>query len=294
MRRTSTRSVLVLTNRTQLAWLAALENELRDKHLVTVVVTAIGISPTLSWLWKRQWIDFRRCASADDSKRQSPLPVPRRWIEHAMPLRPALAHHLLCSMAGLGLVGANIVAEAQQSDIDTLGLFTGISTYLLLWLAWRFAGRRVSQNLLSTPGWRWVGARLTLCALSSLFATFKLKVFPRIIPAAIFLMAAPFTLQLAGDLASRSGFRATSRRRCERKNCSRHRAGWWTASTIFSLRRRLDVALGRDQIRAIPGWDCRGSQSQPSAGSSPRVPPVLNVPATSAGAAAQLFRNPDL
>ena len=62
----STRIVLVLSNRTHLAWLDALETELRDKDLITVVVTAIGLSPTLSWLWKRQWIDFRRCASADE------------------------------------------------------------------------------------------------------------------------------------------------------------------------------------------------------------------------------------
>ncbi len=146
----STRIVLVLSNRTHLAWLAALETELRDKDLVTVVVTAIGISPTLGWLWKRQWIDFRRWASADDSKQQSPLPVPEALDRARLPLRPALAHHLLCSMAGLGLVGANIVADAQQSDIDTLGLLTGISTALLLWLAWRFAGRRVSQLRFNT------------------------------------------------------------------------------------------------------------------------------------------------
>ena len=40
--------MLVLSNRTHLAWLDALETELRDKDLITVVVTAIGLSPTLS------------------------------------------------------------------------------------------------------------------------------------------------------------------------------------------------------------------------------------------------------
>ena len=122
--------MLVLSNRTHLAWLDALETELRDKDMITVVVTAIGLSPTLAWLWKRQWIDFRRCASAD-SKRRSALPVPEALDRARLPLRPALAHHLLCSMAGLGLVGANIVADAQQSDLDTLGMLTGISTGLL-------------------------------------------------------------------------------------------------------------------------------------------------------------------
>ena len=108
----STRNVLVLSNRTHLAWLNALETELREKDLMTVVVTAIGLSPTLGWLWKRQWIDFRRGTSADASKRQPVLPVPEALDRARLPLRPALAHHLLCSMAGLGLVGANIVADA--------------------------------------------------------------------------------------------------------------------------------------------------------------------------------------
>jgi hypothetical protein len=228
----STRSVLVLSNRTHLAWLAALENELRDKHLVTVVVTAIGISPTLSWLWKRQWIDFRRCASTDDSKRQSPLPVPEGLDRARLPLRPALAHHLLCSMAGLGLVGANIVAEAQQSDVDTLGFFTGISTYLLLWLAWSFAGRRVSQNPFNN--WMVVGwSALTLLSFVQFIRYFHLKGFsPRIIPAAIFLMAAPFVAT-----RWRSGlafwFPATSQRRGDRKKLLTPSRSWWTLLLSF-------------------------------------------------------------
>ena len=94
--------MLVLSNRTHLAWLNALEMELREKDLMTVVVTAIGLSPTLGWLWKRQWIDFRRGTSADASKRQPVLPVPEALDRARLPLRPALGHHLLCSMAGLG------------------------------------------------------------------------------------------------------------------------------------------------------------------------------------------------
>jgi len=81
----STRNVLVLSNRTHLAWLNALETELRDKDLMTVVVTAIGLSPTLGWLWKRQWIDFRRGTSADASKRQPVLPVPEALDRARLP-----------------------------------------------------------------------------------------------------------------------------------------------------------------------------------------------------------------
>ena len=228
----STRSVLVLSNRTHLAWLAALENELRDKDLVTVVVTAIGISPTLSWLWKRQWIDFRRCASAADSKRQSPLPVPEALDRPRLPLRPALAHHLLCSMAGLGLVGANIVAEAQQSDMDILGFFTGISTYLVLWLAWRFAGRRVSQSHFNS----WVAviwSALTLLCFAQFIRYFEIKGFsPRIIPAAIFLAAAPFVA-----VRWRPGvafwFPVASLERGERKQLLTPSRSWWTLLLSF-------------------------------------------------------------
>lgn len=228
----STRIVLVLSNRTHLAWLSALETELRDKDLITVVVTAIGISPTLAWLWKRQWIDFRRWASADDSKRQSSLPVPEALDRTRLPLRPALAHHLLCSMAGLGLVGANIVADAQQSDLDTLGMLTGISTALLLWLAWRFAGRRVSQPRFNS--WAVViWSALTLLCFAQFIRYLEIKGFsPRIIPAAIFLAVAPFVA-----VRWRPGvtfwFPVASLRRRERQKLLTPSRSWWTLLLSF-------------------------------------------------------------
>ena len=223
----STRIVLVLSNRTHLAWLDALETELRDKDLVTVVVTAIGLSPTLSWLWKRQWIDFRRCASPDDTKRRSALPVPEALDRARLPLQPALAHHLMCSMAGLGFVAANIVADAQQSDMDTLGMLTGISAGLLVWLASRFAGRRVSQRRFNT----WtavVWSALTLLCVAQFIRYFEVKGFsPRIISAAIFLSVAPFVAA-----RWRSGlafwFPVTSLRRRERKKLLTPSRSWWT------------------------------------------------------------------
>ena len=228
----STRIVLVVSNRTHLAWLAALETELRDKDLVTVVVTAIGISPTLGWLWKRQWIDFRRWVSANDTKQQSPLPVPEALDRARLPLRPQLAHHLLCSMAGLGFVGANIVAEAQQSDLDTLGLFTGISTALLLWLAWRFAGRRVSQSHFN----RWVAvvwSALTVLCFAQFIRYFEIKGFsPRIIPAAIFLAVAPF-VAIRWRASLGFWFPVASMGRGERKRLLTPSRSWWTLLLAF-------------------------------------------------------------
>jgi hypothetical protein len=228
----STRIVLVLSNRTHLAWLDALETELRDKDLVTVVVTAIGVSPTLNWLWKRQWIDFRRCASADDSKRQSTLPVPEALDRARLPLLPAFAHHLLCSIAGLGFVAANIVAETQHSDIDTLGLLTDMSTALLLWLAWKFAGRRVSQLRFNS----WVAvvwSTLTLLCFAQFVRYFEIKGLSfRIIPAAIFLAVAPFVA-----IRWRPGlgfwFPVASLRRRERKQLLTPSRSWWTLLLFF-------------------------------------------------------------
>ena len=220
----STRIVLVLSNRTHLAWLDALETELRDKDLVTVVVTAIGVSPTLNWLWKRQWIDFRRCASADDSKRQSTLPVPEALDRARLPLLPAFAHHLLCSIAGLGFVAANIVAETQHSDIDTLGLLTDMSTALLLWLAWKFAGRRISQLRFNS----WVAvvwSTLTLLCFAQFVRYFEIK-------GLSFLGSFPQqsswpwrrSLQPAGDLASDSGFQLPPSDAASASNCLPHPA----------------------------------------------------------------------
>ena len=221
------RIMLVLSNRTHLAWLDVLEKELRDKDLVTVVVTAIGLSPTLSWLWKRQWIDFRRCASVDDSKQRMSLPVPEALDRARLPLRATLAHHLLCSMAGLGLVAANIVADAKQSDMDTIGILTDISTGLLVWLAWRFAGRRVCQLRFNT----WVAvawSALTLLCFAQFIRYFQVKGFsPRIIPAALFLIVAPFVAT-----RWRSGlafwFPVTSRQRGEREKLLTPSPSWWT------------------------------------------------------------------
>ena len=228
----STRIVLVLSNRTHLGWVDALETELRDKELVTVVVTAIGVLPSLGWLWKRQWVDFRRWASANDSKQQSPLPVPEALDRARLPLRPALAHHLLCSMAGLGLVGANIVADAQQSDIDILGFFTGISTGLVLWLAWGLAGRRVSQPRFNS--WAAViWSALTLLCFAQFIRYFEIKGFsPRIVPAAIFLAVAPF---VAIRWRSSLGFwfPVASLGRGERKQLLTPSRSWWTLLLSF-------------------------------------------------------------
>jgi hypothetical protein len=135
-------------------------------------------------------------------------------------------------MAGLGLVGANIVADAQQSDIDILGFFTGISTGLVLWLAWGLAGRRVSQPRFNS--WAAViWSALTLLCFAQFIRYFEIKGFsPRIVPAAIFLAVAPF---VAIRWRSSLGFwfPVASLGRGERKQLLTPSRSWWTLLLSF-------------------------------------------------------------
>jgi hypothetical protein len=135
-------------------------------------------------------------------------------------------------MAGLGLVGANIVADAQQTDLDTPGLLTGISTIFLLWLAWRFAGRRVSQPPFKswvTAGW----SVLTVLCFAQFIRYFQVKGFsPRFIPAAIFLVAAPF-VAARWQCGLSFWFPITSQRRSDRKELLTPSRSWWTLLLSF-------------------------------------------------------------
>ena len=178
---------------------------------------------------------------------ESTLPVPEALDRARLPLRPALAHHLLCSIAGLGFVAANIVADAKQSDMDTLGMLTGISTGLLVWLAWRFAGRRVSQRRFNT----WaavVWSTLTLFCVAQFIRYFEVKGFlPADHSGGNFLGSGAVRCR---PLAIRprvlvSGHVAAAPRA---QKTAHPIAQLVDTSTIFPLRRRLDVAFRYDQI----------------------------------------------
>ena len=84
--------VVLLTNRTRLIWIDTHTEEMRARG-VTVVGTGIDLPPNLEWLWRRQWIDFRRW---DVRKADRALALPqvpdasprrvcrRRWLAHVM------------------------------------------------------------------------------------------------------------------------------------------------------------------------------------------------------------------
>jgi hypothetical protein len=228
----ATRIVLLLSNRTHLAWLQALEPALRTRDMVTVVATAIGVLPTLGWLWKRQWIDFRSWSLTDKTAACVSLPVPEALERPHLPPQAALAHHLLCAMAGLGFVAASIVADAKQSDMETLDLLTALSTGALFWLAWRLAGRRVAQahfNYWVLIAW----SVLALLCFAQFMRYFQVNGFsPRFVLAAIFVVATSFVaLRWQSDLAF--WFPLKSLRRGERQKLLMPARSWWTLLLFF-------------------------------------------------------------
>jgi hypothetical protein len=92
-------ALVLLTNRTRTAWLEQHSVRLQ-KAVVTVVGTAISLPDSLRWLWRRQWIDFRRWDARP--KRKKPIPaVPEALTQLRIPAHVARTEHLLCTMGGL-------------------------------------------------------------------------------------------------------------------------------------------------------------------------------------------------
>ena len=111
-------SVALLTNRTTTAWLSQ-HAELLQKSVVTVIGSAIGLPPSLHWLWRRQWIDLRRWDAT--RRRKNPVPaVPEGMTRLRIPAVVRLNEHLFCAMAGLLGVLANVAFSPDSSKSDTL------------------------------------------------------------------------------------------------------------------------------------------------------------------------------
>ena len=81
--------------------------ELLQKGVVTVIGSAIGLPPSLHWLWRRQWMDLRRWDAT--RRRKNPVPaVPEGMTRLRIPAVVRLNEHLFCAMAGLLGVLANV------------------------------------------------------------------------------------------------------------------------------------------------------------------------------------------
>ncbi len=192
-------SVVLLTNRTTTAWLSQ-HAELLQKGVVTVIGSAIGLPPSLHWLWRRQWIDLRRW-DATRRRRNPVLAVPEGMTRLRIPAVVRLNEHLLCAMAGLLGVLANVAFSPDSSKSDTLaprdwfGLLIGIACYFWIAAAWQLIHRRITQlrytRRLKILSWlTFILALGGLCFFVSLGGNAW-----RSAPAAVFVLAMPFLLR---------------------------------------------------------------------------------------------------
>ncbi len=192
-------SVVLLTNRTTTAWLSR-NAELLQKGVVTVIGSAIGLPPSLHWLWRRQWIDLR---GWDATRRpKNPVPaVPEGMTRLRIPAVVRLNEHLFCAMAGFLGVLANVAFSPDSSKSNTLaprdwfGMLIGVACYFWIVVAWQLIHRRITQLRYA----RRVGllSWLTfILALGGLCFFVSLGGNPwRAAPAAVFVLAVPFLIR---------------------------------------------------------------------------------------------------
>jgi hypothetical protein len=191
--------VVLLTNRTTTAWLSQ-QAELLQKGAVTVIGSAIGLPPSLHWLWRRQWIDLRRWDAT--RRRKNPVPaVPEGMTRLRIPASVRVSEHLLCAMAGLLAVLANVAFSPDSSQGETLmprdwfGVVIAGACSCWIAAAWQLIHRQITRLHYA----RWVGL---LSWLTLILAAGALYFFVslggngwRTAPAATFALALPFLLR---------------------------------------------------------------------------------------------------
>jgi len=145
--------VLLLTGRTQLAWIDANTEQVRNEG-ITVVGTGIDLTPNLDWLWRRQWIDFR-VWDVRKADRALALPqVPVAVTQTRLPTSVARARHVLCAIAALlfALGGAVSPEDRQQGpDLSFNELLAYVTFAAAVWwalIAHRLVKRSRTQALL--------------------------------------------------------------------------------------------------------------------------------------------------
>jgi hypothetical protein len=191
--------VILLTNRTTTAWLSQ-QAELLEKGVVTVIGSAIGLPKSLQWLWRRQWIDLRRWDAT--RKRRNPVPaVPEGMNLLRIPASVRVSEHLLCAMAGLLGVLANIAFSPDSSKSEALmprdwfGVVIAVACSFWIVAAWQLIHRTITRLRYA----RWVGL---LSWLTIILAAGALYFFVslggngwRTAPAGVFVLALPFFLR---------------------------------------------------------------------------------------------------
>jgi hypothetical protein len=191
--------VILLTNRTTTVWLGG-QAELLQKGALPVIGSAIGLPESLHWLWRRQWIDLRRWDAT--RKQGNPVPaVPEGMALLRLPASVRVSEHLLCAIAGLLAVLANVVFPPETSNNDALtprdafGVVLAIACVLWIVGAWQLIHRTITQA-------RYRRGAGILAWLTVLLAGGGFYFFVslgnngwRAVPAILFVVALPFLLR---------------------------------------------------------------------------------------------------
>ncbi len=193
-----TTAVLLLTNRTRTLWLNGQAEHLKG-GLLTVVASGISLPGTLDWLWRREWIDFRRWEFTPPELQRGLPGVPESVIHPSVPKRVKQAHHLLCALGALLFILAGFVMDSAPQETAPLQQATGFAAGLIGWLFTLPARGLVRRKISQTRYARWIGPPAAVAVVSGLGALYfyahVYRGWIRALPAAAFLLAAPFLLR---------------------------------------------------------------------------------------------------
>ena len=186
--------VLLLTNRTEIAWIDAKTEHVRDKG-VTVVGTGIDLTHDLDWLWRRQWIDFRGWDIRKGDRALALPQVPDAVTQTRLPAAVVRAQHVLCAIAALAfaLGGGVSPEEERQADLSANELLAYVTFAAAVW--WALIAHRLVKRSRTAPLLRrdsLIGCVVTAIVVGLDFyapGNGKLAV-SRMVIAAVFLVAA--------------------------------------------------------------------------------------------------------
>jgi len=186
--------VLLLSNRTQRAWIDAKTEQVRAEG-ITVVGTGIDLTHDLDWLWRRQWIDFRGWDIRKGDRALALPQVPDAVTQTRLPGTVARVRHVLCAIAALvfALGGAVSPEEQQQADLSINEWLAYVTFAAAVW--WALIAHRLVKRSRTAPLLRrdcLIGCIVTAIVVAPDFYALgsdKLAV-SRMVIAAVFLAAA--------------------------------------------------------------------------------------------------------
>jgi len=144
-----TTTVLLLSNRTRLNWLQSHVAQ-DDSDLLVIAFTNIVLPARLEWLWRRQWLDFRRWQIDPSVSRL--LTVPESLSRLRLPRAVTKVHHLLCLTAAAVFTCGGALTRDAPVPTDSLNLsqvlavFAASSMFFWAVLARRVIGRLITAS----------------------------------------------------------------------------------------------------------------------------------------------------